>query len=99
MNPSSARYTTISVTYRRDSFHLLIYDLCKSRQLQMTLSNFHHFIKRARGVSFEKEKRASVALQEHRAVCEAIVSGNAQAAEAAMKQHIENALSNFLENE
>ncbi|MBQ3141475.1 MAG: GntR family transcriptional regulator [Clostridia bacterium] len=80
-------------------FHLLIYDVCKSRQLQMTLSNFHHFIKRARGVSFEKGKRASVALEEHRAVYKAIASGNGDAAENMMKQHIENALSNFLKSE
>lgn len=82
-----------------NSFHLLIYDACKSRQLQKTLADFHHFIKRARGVSFEKAHRASVALEEHRAVYEAIAAHDGDAADAAMKQHIGNALSNFLKTE
>lgn len=77
-------------------FHDMIYDSCNSRQLQLMLSNFHHMIKRARGLSFERENRADMVMVEHRAVYEAIASGNAVKAEKCMNAHIKNARDNYI---
>jgi DNA-binding GntR family transcriptional regulator len=77
-------------------FHDIIYEASNSRQLELMLSNFHHMIKRARGLSFERENRADLVMVEHRAVYDAIASGNAVKAEKCMNAHIKNARDNYI---
>ena len=77
------------------SFHHLIYEACKSKQMKRMLSNFHHFIKHAREISLEKSERANAALEEHRAILAAISAHNGALAEAEMKRHINNALKSY----
>ncbi len=79
------------------AFHCAVYDGCKSKQMRRVLSNFHHFIKHAREMSFEDDTRAKTALQEHRRIYEAIAIGNGESAESEMKTHINNALGNLLQ--
>ncbi|MHB1414068.1 MAG: GntR family transcriptional regulator [Chloroflexota bacterium] len=78
-------------------FHELIYECCRSRPLRQTLSSFHHYIQKARALSFKTAGRAKVAVQEHRDILEAIAKRDASAAERLTAAHIRNAKRNFLE--
>jgi len=77
------------------SFHCAIYEACKSKQMKRMLSNFHHFIKLAREVSFEQGSRATATLEEHRVLYQAIADKDAEQADKAMKLHITNAMHNW----
>ncbi|MGE4282140.1 MAG: GntR family transcriptional regulator [Clostridia bacterium] len=77
-------------------FHELIYEACKSNPLKHTLSLFHHYIKRARGTSFEAPGRARNSLEEHKAILQAIVDRDGERAERLMCEHIKNASANLI---
>jgi DNA-binding GntR family transcriptional regulator len=77
-------------------FHELIYFSGKSRVLQTTLSNFHHYIQKARELSIKKPGRALNSVKEHRAILEAIESHDTLLAERLTNEHIYNAKSNML---
>lgn len=93
-----SRGDTIQVWHLDSRFHELIYECCRSRPLKHTLSSFHHYIQKARALSFKTAGRAKVAVQEHRDILEAIAKRDASAAECLTAEHIKNAKSNFLEN-
>ena len=83
--------------WRLDSdFHKIIYDSSRSRPLRSTLSSFHNYIKRARDISVKVEGRAEKSVAEHRAILEAIRSGNGALAEQLTAEHIANAKENLL---
>ena len=83
--------------WRLDSdFHKIIYDSSRSRPLRSTLSSFHNYIKRARDISVKVEGRAETSVAEHRAILEAIRSGNGALAEQLTAEHIANAKENLL---
>jgi len=75
-------------------FHEIIYDTCRSRTLRQTLSNFHHYIQKAREMSYKAEGRAKLSVQEHRDILEAISSRNPEEAQRLTSKHIENARNN-----
>ncbi len=77
-------------------FHKIIYDSSRSRPLRSTLSSFHNYIKRARDISVKVEGRAEKSVAEHRAILEAIRSGNGALAEQLTAEHIANAKENLL---
>ncbi|MDI3480605.1 MAG: hypothetical protein PWQ97_260 [Tepidanaerobacteraceae bacterium] len=82
-------------------FHDIIFRACDSRPLESVLTNFHHFIQRARLVSIKSTGRAPVSLEEHRKIYNALASHDPDAAEKAMIRHVDKARSNlypFLEN-
>jgi len=79
-------------------FHEIIYDACKSRPLKHTLTNFHHFIKKARTFSFNTPGRAKKALEEHKAILKAIINRDADTAEKLACEHVKNAGENFIEH-
>lgn len=88
----------IEQIWKLDSdFHKIIYDSSRSRPLRYMLSNFHNYIKHARDISFNAEGRATKSVAEHRAILEAIRSGNADLAEELTAKHIENAKANLYE--
>jgi len=61
------------------------------------LSTFHHYIQSARNNSFNTPGRPAKALEEHRAIFEAISNKNADTAEELTIEHIRNASKNFSE--
>jgi DNA-binding GntR family transcriptional regulator len=78
-------------------FHETIFKASKSRPLMHMLSTFHHYIQNARNNSFETPGRPEKALDEHRAIFEAISKKDAETAENLTVEHIRNASSNFNE--
>lgn len=77
-------------------FHEIIYDACKSKPLRHTLTTFHHYIKRARASSFETPGRAKKALEEHKAILEAIMDKNPEKAAKLACDHVKNASANLI---
>ncbi len=76
-------------------FHKIIYDASRSRPLIFMLTNFHNYIKRARGISVQIEGRAEKTVAEHRAILEAIRNKDGELAEKLTAEHIVNAKLNL----
>ena len=72
-------------------FHEIIYESCRSRPLKHTLSNFHHYIQRARETSINAANRAKDVVEEHRAILGAIAARDGALAEELIAKHMENA--------
>lgn len=79
-------------------FHDIIFRASKSRPLMHMLSTFHFYIQSARNNSFGTPGRPVKALDEHRAIFEAIQSKDADTAETLTIQHIRNASKVFSEH-
>lgn len=77
-------------------FHETIYRASKSKPLMNMLSNFHHYIQRARTYSLGMSGRAKEALEEHEAIYEAISQKNAKEAEELTIEHVKKASLNRL---
>lgn len=80
-------------------FHEIIFKASKSKPLMHTLSSFHHYIQRARNISFGLPGRAQKALEEHKAILQAIMDRNPEMAEKLTIEHVKNASINFIKNE
>jgi DNA-binding GntR family transcriptional regulator len=76
-------------------FHDIIYRATKSMPLMHTLSTFHHYVQRARIVSIKSPGRAKLALEEHKAIYEAIKERDAEKAERLATEHVRNARLNL----
>ncbi|MDD4570312.1 MAG: GntR family transcriptional regulator [Tepidanaerobacteraceae bacterium] len=76
-------------------FHDIIFRACNSRPLESVLTNFHHFIQRARLVSVKASGRAIHSLEEHRSIFEALEAHDPEAAEKAMLSHVDSASLNL----
>ncbi len=79
-------------------FHKAIYESCGSI-LRDTLSSLHHRIQRYRKDSVTDLERARNAASEHRAIFEAIRSGDSPLAERLTVTHICNAYENIIKKE
>ena len=80
-------------------FHEIIYAGCDSLVLHDTLTRLHKKIQQYRRNSIRTPERATHSVQEHRAILEAIVAGDADLAVSRMNQHIANALQRALNKE
>lgn len=77
-------------------FHEAVMLACRSNPMRHMLSNFHHYIKRARRISIENVERARLVVVEHEAIFKALSNGDGDAAEELTVAHIKNARDNFL---
>lgn len=77
-------------------FHEIIFKASKSKPLMHMLSTFHHYVQRARNLSLSTPGRAQKVLEEHRAIYQAIMDGDAEKAEKLTTEHISKASSNLL---
>ena len=77
-------------------FHDIIYRSCESRMLGKTLSELHRYIASYRKLSLAVDGRIERSLSEHREIYDAIVRGDAAAADALMSEHVALALENLL---
>src|SRR5690606_24657443 len=77
-------------------FHDTIFKASKSKPLMYTLSTFHSYVQKARKVSMSSPERAAAALEEHKAIMQAIIDRDADRAEKLMTQHVKNASLNLL---
>ncbi len=78
-------------------FHDIIYKATKSKTLTHILSDFHHYIQKARKKSIGLPGRAKEVLKEHQAIYEALVAKDGDAAEALALKHVQRAASNIRE--
>ena len=74
-----------------DQFHDAIYRLCKRTVLCDTLRPLHRKTQRYRKLSMEDDLRLARSIREHKAILEALVSGNAELAKELIEKHIANA--------
>ena len=74
-----------------DEFHSLICYLSRRAVLIDTLIPLHRKTRRYRRIAMENRQRSAKTMKEHRAMYEAIVSGNAELALELTNQHISNA--------
>lgn len=80
-----------------DKFHDIIYQLCNRPVLRDTLVPLHRKSQRYRRISIEDKTRLSKSIQEHKAICNAILSGDAELASQLITEHIASAKLNMIE--
>ncbi len=74
-----------------DRFHVTIYNLSGRTVIRDTLQPLHHKTQRYRRNSISNHERLAKSVQEHKAIYEAIVSGDAELASELTTEHIQNA--------
>ena len=74
-----------------DAFHEAIYELSGRTVIRDTLQPLHHKTQRFRRISMSAPGRTAATVEEHKALCNAILSGNAELASQLAEQHIGNA--------
>ncbi len=79
-----------------DRFHVAIYELSGRTILHDTLHPLHRKTQRYRKLSIENPERMACSVQEHRAICNAILAGNSDLADELMTLHIQNAQRNMI---
>ena len=79
-----------------DEFHDAICRLSGRTVIKDTLMPLHRKTRRYRRVAMDDPNRVPRTLKEHRAICEAIVAGNAALAQQLTTQHIANAKEHML---
>ncbi len=79
-----------------DRFHELMYELCGRAVIRDTLQPLHRKALRYRKKSIEDTARLGQSVKEHKAIVEAIISGNADLAEELTAKHISNAKESML---
>lgn len=77
-------------------FHEILYESSRSLPLKHTLSSFHHYVQKARELSFKTAGRAVVSVQEHRNILEALERRDGKEAEQLTAHHITQAQENVL---
>lgn len=87
----SGKNDAVQVRQLDSSFHASIYDSCRSRTLRHTLAQFGNYVRRARELSVRTEGRSAASVAEHRRILEAISARDGDAAEAAAREHLQNA--------
>ncbi len=80
-----------------DRFHRTIYEFCGHAVIRDTLQPLHRKAQRYRRQSISLPERLKSSIGEHKAIFQAIASGDAELAEQLTTQHIENAKKNMLE--
>ena len=91
------KHDTENLRKMDDQFHDAIYELCGRTVIHDTLLPLHRKTQRYRRISIEDAPRLAHSIQEHKAIFEAICSGDAEKAEQLMQQHIINAKENMIE--
>ena len=77
-------------------FHSTVYQATGIRHLKKILSDLHRSTKAYRKLSLTVPSRLDLSVKEHRAMYEAIASGNAAEAERLAVEHVKAALTNLL---
>lgn len=80
-----------------DKFHYAIYNLTGRPILRDTLIPLHRKTQRYRKISIEDKDRLDNSIREHKAICDAILSGNADLASELITNHIQLAKKNMIE--
>ncbi len=79
-------------------FHEIMYEACDSKMLEHQLKDFHQYVMRVRKMTLANANRGPKSNLEHKAICEAIKSGDGELAERLAHQHMINAYENMVKN-
>lgn len=91
-----AAHGNFEKVFEMDSkFHELMYEASGSKQLHHLLSDYHHYVQRARKRSVSTNVRAGASTHEHRRILEAIEAHDPDLAEQLAKEHIINTIHNI----
>lgn len=77
-------------------FHDAVYRHCGSAVFYEMLSSLHKKVAKYRKASIQNNERSFQSVKEHRAICDAIVSGDSLLAEELTIEHIKNARENII---
>ncbi len=77
-------------------FHDAVYRHCGSTVLYEILNSLHKKVVKYRKASIQNNERSFQSVKEHRAICDAIVSGDGLLAEKLTIEHIKNARENII---
>ena len=77
-------------------FHELVYKFSDSVVIYDTLTPLHNKVQRYRKKSVENNSRATLSVEEHRAIYEALAAHDPKAAEAAILKHTKNAKNHIM---
>jgi len=94
----TARNDSSHLMHFDSRFHDIIFKASKSKPLMQILSNFHHYVQRARSISMNSPERAAAMLEEHKAILQAIIERDADKAEKLTTEHVRNASINLLKH-
>ena len=84
------------IKFMDSRFHELVYRMRGRGVLYNTLLPLHKKVQKFRKASVQNESRADSSLREHREIYQAIMSGDAAAADAAMTAHVKNAMEHIV---
>lgn len=76
-------------------FHEILYHASASRMLEHVLTDFHHYVKRARSISVKSSNRAMESVAEHKEILEAIKNRDGNLAEKLGREHIQHVIENL----
>lgn len=91
-----SKWDTERLRHVDDQFHDAICLLSKRTVITDTLIPLHRKTRRYRRIAMEDRERTTKTMKEHRAIYEAVVSGNAELAMELTTQHIANAKEHML---
>ena len=80
-----------------DRFHDMLYELSGRTVIRDTLLPLHRKTMRFRRASIKDQNRMSASVKEHKAIIEAIVTGQPELAQKLMSNHIQNAKEHMIE--
>lgn len=80
-----------------DRFHDMLYELSGRTVIRDTLLPLHRKTMRFRRASIKDQNRMSASVKEHKAIIEAIVTGQPELAQKLMSKHIQNAKEHMIE--
>lgn len=76
-------------------FHEILYHSSSSRMLEHVLTDFHHYVKKARFISVKSPNRAVESVTEHKEILEAIKNRDGDLAEKLGRKHIQHVIENL----
>ncbi len=78
-----------------NKFHEILYKASNSKMLDHVLSDFHHYVERARKITLGKSERAAKSIEEHKKIVEALRNRDDSKAEKLANEHIMNTIQNM----
>ncbi len=76
-------------------FHQTLYNACGSKMLRHILRDFHQYVESVRKQTLSRSERACAAIEEHKAILEAIKNRDEELAEKLSCEHIKATMANL----
>lgn len=86
-----SKWDTEHLRHADDAFHDAICYMSKRNVIKDTLIPLHRKTRRYRKIAMQDKERAACTLREHHAICDAMISGDADKARQLLAEHIANA--------